>query len=190
MIELTFVRHAPTEYNQAGVFMGILDVPLSEESKDIARSNTHLFGKYDYYFCSPLRRAKDTAYIIFPGQDIKFDPLLVEKNLGDFTGLLKKEAKQLYPEAFFKSGHLSPFYTPENGERFESVVSRAAQFLNKILDMNKDTELISVVVVSHNGLIRTIKMLIENTDPNEIFTYSEGYVSPIKYIYNGKWEKC
>ena len=61
-INITFVRHGTTEYNEQNRVQGSSDIPLSKKGyEDIEKVNLN-YCNYDYYFHSPLMRSKDTLY--------------------------------------------------------------------------------------------------------------------------------
>lgn len=63
---ITIIRHAPTEYNKRGVFMGTSDIPIDrfdEESINSVKENLSI-QPYSFLYTSPLKRASDTAKAI------------------------------------------------------------------------------------------------------------------------------
>jgi len=107
---LILVRHGQSVTNAAGVFTGLLDVPLSEEgrfeaSRAAEQLNEAKLGA-PVWFCSPLLRARQTADALCDGMVIKPDRVtedwrLAERNYGAFTGLGKAAVLAEYGEERF-----------------------------------------------------------------------------------------
>ena len=100
--EYTFVRHGQTFWNKNGIMHGQFDIPLNytgiKQAKELAieLKNEH----YDLCLCSPLERAKSTAFRILlhhKNTKIFYDRRLMEIN----KGLL--EGKNLNSEKLLKS---------------------------------------------------------------------------------------
>lgn len=189
MLELTLIRHAPTSFNRNGIFMGTLDVPLEQETIQLLQHSSLKTREYDLYFSSPLLRAYDTAINIFPNKLIQTDYLLQEKNLGMWSGLNKEKVRQTYPSAFLETGKLNPFFTPIEGEKIQDMVTRVRSFLDKIqsLYLSEERENLKVVGVTHNGVIRIIRHIIQNENLESFFQASEPHLTPIKFYFNEKW---
>lgn len=189
MLELTLIRHAPTPFNRDGIFMGILDVPLEDETIQLLKNSSLKIEEYDLYFSSPLIRAYDTAINLFPNKLIQTDDLLQEKNLGVWSGLNKEKVKRTYPDAFLETGKLNPFFTPVEGENIQDMVIRVSNFLDKIKNLyllgNKTN--LKIVCVTHNGVIRIIRHIIQNESLESFFQKSEPHLTPINFSFNEEW---
>lgn len=191
LLNLTLFRHAPTVYNNDGVYMGILDIPCDFEELN------KIQGKYDYMahsifriYSSPLSRAYETAKYLFKNNTIYTDNRLIEKNLGSWAGQRKKYLNKIYPQAFLTSGYLDPTFIPEGGESHDAIVSRCKSFLIDIINSeynNKDKN--RLVIVTHNGVLRVMRYLIEGYPINNIYKYSEPFLSPIEFNFDIlKWK--
>ena len=61
MLNLMFIRHAETELNRAGIFAGRTDCSITQEGFEQARGVLRDDEKnFDYIYCSPLKRTKQT----------------------------------------------------------------------------------------------------------------------------------
>ena len=73
MSSVTLIRHGLTDWNVTGRFQGHTDRELSadgrEQARQLARYLEPVTGATVY--SSPLRRARETAEIAFPGQEIR-----------------------------------------------------------------------------------------------------------------------
>ncbi len=182
-LTLTLVRHAPTKSNQKGIFMGVID-----ESCDSNYFNEKIIrfigAKSDLLYCSPLKRAYESARFMFPNTSINIDKRLIEKNLGDWAGQSKEKIKEQFQEAFLDSGNLNPFYIPNKGESFEELMIRTKDFLKDIVGQQRNSKKNKrIFVVTHNGVIRTMRCIIEKMQPMEFFSESEPFLTPIDFSF-------
>ncbi|MBS3167148.1 histidine phosphatase family protein [Candidatus Woesearchaeota archaeon] len=104
--------------------------------------------KLNLIISSNLLRCKDTSKII---QDlinvpIVYNPLLNERNSGDFEGKSKDEIN------WEGLGDKIENLCPPNGESFLMVQERAKQFLNYIFNEISQNEII--LIVSHEGFLK------------------------------------
>lgn len=93
MKHLYFCRHGLSQANEAGVFNGHTDTPLTAAG----RAQAKLAGAraralhIDHIIASPLSRAHDTARIIareigYPEDKIELNSLILERNFGTLEG--------------------------------------------------------------------------------------------------------
>jgi probable phosphoglycerate mutase len=167
--------------------MGSLDIPASQDKlKEAGELGLELQAiQFSLIISSPLSRAQMTAQSIFPGRKIKIDKRLRERGLGTWAGCSKKEIRDKYPEAFLPSGFIDPYFTPEKGELIEKVVSRVRGFIRDMVKMGEDDH---VVAITHNGVIRIIRCIIENHPLLDIFTEAEPHLAPRSYSFvNNIW---
>ena len=72
-MKVYLMRHGETDYNKKGLIQGTLDIPLNEFGLELAEKTKEGFEKegltFDYCYCSPLIRARQTAEIILRGTD-------------------------------------------------------------------------------------------------------------------------
>lgn len=178
-MKAVFVRHAPSDANESKMFAGANDVPLSQKGIIEAEALTKMFGRerYEKYFSSPLVRARHTAMILFPDQEITIDDRLIERGLGKWEGKHVDEMRALHPDAFLPSGRMQPLFTPPDGEPLQNVAERLIQFMRCNLEGNIG----SFIVVTHNSVIRAFRSLVETIPLNEIFCASEKKLQPRSY---------
>lgn len=176
---LTLYRHAPTDSNGAGVYMGSRDLPPTEAGLDTAAA-TAPRGQDDHFtrfYCSPLQRATRTAKAMFPGALVDPDPRLAERSLGRWEGMTHADVRERYPEAFLSSGHLDPRITPPGGEDLTAFLSRIADFLAHMTRLEASEH---IVAVSHNGWIRSALHLTGGFPVEEIFAASVPFAVPVQ----------
>lgn len=182
-LTITFIRHAPTLANKKGIFMGIQDIPCDTQALYESKLRFYEIDAHTLY-CSPLSRALVSAEYIFPNTPIIKDKRLIEKDLGEWGGESKDDLKQKFPEAFLESGHLNPFFIPIKGESFEELKNRSISFLREIIFQYTNSESDKrIFIVTHNGVIRTMRCIIEQMEPLEFFKKSELYLTPIDFTF-------
>lgn len=175
--------------------MGRLDVPCSERGKSEAREVSKRFFNIQFLriFCSPLSRAIQTTECLFPGLSYIIDNNLIERDLGSWAGKYLSTINREYPEAFLESGYINPWYTPKDGEPIENVILRTKVFLEMILDLYAEwktdsqyDETINIAIITHNGIIRVMKSLIDKTPISDLFIENEKHLHPTVYTFEGK----
>ena len=149
--EYTFVRHGQTYWNKNGIMHGQYDIPLNETGIKQAKkvSNELKNEHFDLCFCSPLKRARSTAYSILLNHkktEIVYDDRLMELS----KGLL--EGKHLNSEKLLKNEDYN-FLAKFKIESKKAFFSRVKEFVNDIERKHKNKK---ILIVAHSG---TIKML-------------------------------
>ncbi|MGH7458466.1 MAG: histidine phosphatase family protein [Longimicrobiaceae bacterium] len=134
MLKLTLVRHAPTAWNEAKRYQGWGDLGLSTVGRARARRLAErLQGRrFDRVVCSDLRRARETAELIVPGQEVTCDLRLREMNFGAWEGLTRGECRKRFGERYRAWTKDPTTHPPPGGETlagFEERVRRAADEL-------------------------------------------------------------
>ncbi len=152
MRRLTLIRHALTQWNVDGRFQGHSDLALSPEGERQAR---HL-ARYvrgleaDAMVCaSPLRRARQTAELAFPGRDVHLDARLMELDFGEFEGSTQAQNAGHPRWAWWFE---DPFErAAPGGESYRQLRDRAVDWMHGVSGAEH------VVAVTHSG---TIQMLL------------------------------
>jgi len=149
MTKLILTRHGETAWNVEKIYRGTMDVNLDE----VGVKQAELLGKYlsnwelEAIYCSPLRRALDTANIIARYQKvcIYIAEGLIDFDYGKWQSLPEQEAKRLYP-ALHNQWHNNPHKVRmPGGESLKDVRRRAIEVINEALSRHKG----NVVLVSH-----------------------------------------
>ncbi|MEG2256504.1 MAG: histidine phosphatase family protein, partial [Cetobacterium sp.] len=108
--------------------------------------------EYHKIYTSDLKRAKETAEIInYKNMDMILTEDLREINFGIFEGYKYEELLEKYPIEVKKSQDDWKNYNYETGESVLQLQKRAINFIEKELDLYKNT-----VLVTHWGVINTI----------------------------------
>ena len=151
--KIHLIRHGITQGNLDGKYIGATDLPLCEEG--IAQLG-RLADEFEYprvqkVYASPLRRAVETAELIYPDNFIQKVDSLREYNFGQFENRSMEEL-QGDPAftAWMDSGMTG---APEGGESREQFEQRLILGFNEvILDMMR-TDITSAALVSHGGVL-------------------------------------
>lgn len=160
------IRHAPTPWNAAHRFMGQQDVeasPVDDPSiLPIARVGPRTV------YSSPLRRARSSAALLFPGESVIVDQRLSERAVGEWEGLDHATVEARWPDAF-SHGVVNPFVTPPGGEPLDHFKERVAGFLEMLLSSQYERAGSEAYVVTHNGWIRVALLLNGHIGLDELF---------------------
>ena len=141
-MELTFIRHAESEFNHLGVFQGRLNCSLSKDGITQTREKAKSFDSslYDICFSSPLIRTLQTSRILVPDLPLVCDDRIIERNLGDWQNTLN----QLH-------------ITPPNGESMQEILSRVQEFIDFLREKYHDKR---ILVITHAGIIYALQVAL------------------------------
>ena len=179
---LWVVRHAPTQLNREGRYMGYLDPVPVFDSESVAKAEQVALAfraaGVQRVVSSPLARARQTAEIL--GQDIEMeiDDRLMEWGLGSWQGMLHEDVRREYPTWFDSRGVWDPRRTPPGGEEFADVEARVTSFLEEGLFAPARRGDSATAVVTHNGVMRMIKYLRGVIAVEEFFVEYEAALEP------------
>lgn len=178
-MKIDLIRHAVSADNENEVFAGSADSPLSVDGErgasELAPTLASRF--HARIFSSPLLRARRTAELLFPEQTILTDTRLRERSLGQWQGRAKHEMRTQYPHAFLPSGKIHPLFTPPDGEDVPSVAARLLDFLDE--QLLPETQ--EIIVVTHNGVMKTFRTLVEDIPVQDIFAKAEPNLHILSY---------
>lgn len=174
-MKLYLVRHGQTDWNLQDKIQGWADVPLNDAGiKQAERLRDQLHKKNiipDKVYASPLQRVRSTAKIITDGkQQIIIDERLMERNVGELEGRLCREFFD------FEIDFLDPKLNSgaHDVEPIRDFRARADAFLQDLkISHDQDAE---ILVVSSNGLMKQLHMLISGVIPEETPNFQNGEV--------------
>ncbi|MGI5191449.1 histidine phosphatase family protein [Promicromonospora sp. CA-289599] len=178
--EILLVRHARTQSNSSGTFMGQRDLPASDEGLRAARDLladkaeawhvTHLYS-------SPLLRARQTAELLTTALPIRLDDRLLERNLGVWEGRTKAEVRESDPQAVSEFGWIDARHTPIRGESLDEMCDRIGSFLDEIQRLEPGSV---PMVVTHNGWIRAALSVCGLVDAVAIYAEATPHAQVIR----------
>lgn len=160
-VKITYFVHGTTTDNENHISSGWKDVELSElgieQSKTLADQTKD--KDFDTVFCSDLKRAVDSANLAW-GEKNKIieDARLRECNYGDYNGKPSEEVEPLQEKSID---------TPmPNGESYEDVKNRIADFLN---DLKKEYDGKHVAIVGHKAPQLALEVLLNGKTWDQAF---------------------
>ena len=159
-MKIYLVRHGETEWNKEYRLQGQADTRLNDYGRELAQITAEALKDipFDVIYHSPLNRAEETAVILKQSRtiDIIADERIKEMSFGTAEGCHILSIKN-NPEApmynFLK--HPGDYIPPENGERFEDVAARSAEFMKETI-LPLEGKYQNVLIVAHGAVNRTI----------------------------------
>ena len=120
---------------------------------------------FDVCYCSPLKRARDTAQMLLEGRDVPIiaDERLVEMSFGVYEGTANcYDIPNCPMKVFFF--HPEEYKVPvEGGESIDELFARTGEFLREVvqpdLDAGKD-----VLIVGHGAMNSAITCQVKKRD--------------------------
>lgn len=161
-MQLYVVRHGETRANAEGRYQGSLDIDLNERGLLQARAlRAKLPVQIDAVVVSPLRRAQQTAAIVFADDGLALHTLdaFRERGVGVFEGLTQAEAAQRYPERWAQNITRQWALAPTDGESISQFVERIRVGLNELLVSHGQQV---VVLVAHGVVAKAIRALVRD----------------------------
>ena len=157
MTKLLLVRHGQSEWNALGKWQGKANPPLTDVGKLQASIAAKRLPEFTLLASSDLERAKVTAEIFAEShgrspEQIVVEPLVQERDAGEFSGLTREEIDQKYP------GYLEQNKWPEGWEPDDVLVARLRDGLSRIIASLREPGV--VVVVTHGGCIYALEALL------------------------------
>lgn len=158
MMRLYWVRHGETDWNRQRRLQGNVDIPLNQAGIDIARETARGLQRaglrFDRVYTSPLSRAKATAQILCPGQDLWVEPRLRELSFGVMEGSSYEAVDGL------------PMPAP-GGESSQDLRQRVTAVLDEVIG-DRTNRGKQILLSTHGAVIRGLLMYLKDT-PHENF---------------------
>ncbi|MBU4338606.1 class I tRNA ligase family protein [Patescibacteria group bacterium] len=167
-MKITFIRHCQSEGNAKDTPDGRRDSALTKKGEEQAKEIAKIVQaeKYDAVFSSTLKRAKQTANIIFGEKKIIYDDRLVEIDFGDLTGSRTSELDK-FREAGFP-----------NGEKYTDVAKRVKDFLEETEGKYQGKH---IAIVAHSGVWKVLEHIINNKPLDSNLLNSHADLGLIEY---------
>lgn len=164
------IRHGETDWNREGRFQGQTDIPLNFTGRQQAAYNGRNLKKRvadpgEWQFvASPLDRTRKTMEIArlqmeLQPNEYQTDDRLIEITFGAWE---KSTIEELAAKNQFdiERRQLNKWnFTPPDGESYAAGAKRAYSFLN---DLSAPS-----IVVTHGGIMRAVRHLIEDLSGND-----------------------
>jgi broad specificity phosphatase PhoE len=153
-MKLALLRHAVTDWNLEKRVQGRIDQPLSatgrRQFQDLVLPPE--FAAYCWY-CSPLRRAMQTAELLGLTA-LEIEDALIEMSWGDWEGEILKPLRKRLGDEMRDNERRGVDFCPPGGESPRQVQVRLQPWLRQIAASKQDT-----AAVVHKGIIRCVYAL-------------------------------
>lgn len=163
-MKLYIVRHGQTDWNIDDRAQGQVDIPLNDTGIKQANELKEKLKSYDFdvCYCSPLKRAVQTAEIAIDGRlQIIFDDNLKERSFGSLEGT--------DPKAWNVDDFDRKLNTSKGGiEPIKDVLARSKKVLERIKAENPNDA--KVIVFGHGTLFKTLHFNIIGYDDTTNFS--------------------
>ncbi len=169
--KLHLIRHGITRGNLRGLYQGSgTDLPLCPRGKEqlLRLKSKFTYPKVDKIYVSPLRRAYQTADILYPDMDYVFVSDLRECNFGEFEGktfdeLIKTNVD--FPRWFDPGSG----FQPPGGESSKDFTERCVSALDSMFTDMMTKGIHEARAITHGGVILTMMaaVAIPRKEPRE-----------------------
>lgn len=162
--KVLILRHGKTEANFEKRYIGSrTDIPLSAEGMsavEAASSQIRQIAEEDIFLVSsPMKRAVQTAELLFPGEEILIKDDLKEIDFGDFEGKNYEELKDNPDyQKWIDSNGTMPF---PNGEDRAGFIDRSVAAFQQVLAEAGDR---TPVIICHGGNVMGIMSTLAGKD--------------------------
>lgn len=174
MTKLLLVRHGETVWNYISRYQGHSDIELSAKGREQARllANRLQTEKIKAVYSSDLKRAFETASILALPHNlpVKATKELREINFGAWEGLTYQEIMEQYSDLATKWYQYPGQVRIPGGESFTDVKERA---FNTILELTRQNDPGTIIVVAHGGTIRAVICGLLDIDLNHAFQFRQ-----------------
>ena len=163
MIDLLFIRHGPTEWNEAGRIQGRRDIPLSPAAR-ASLSGRRLPGRFAErcrWVSSPLVRARQTAHAL-GAAELEIEPRLAEMDWGEWEGRSLPALREELREAMRENEARGLDFETPAGDSPRRVQARLRPWLGEVAAARRP-----VAAVSHKGVGRALLALAIDWDMKE-----------------------
>lgn len=173
MKRLYFVRHGETEWNALRRMQGRWNSDLNETGRAQARQHGELLAGLDIeaLFVSPLDRTRQTAEIINQKLNlgIAYDDRIVEWDCGDWSGHLRTEIEEKWPDEWAAFRANTFHYRGPNCENFPDMMKRAGPFLEEL----RLHDASNIAIVSHGLIGRVMVSMLLNYDEEQTLAMTQ-----------------
>jgi len=192
MPQLILLRHGQSQWNLENRFTGWMDVPLSKQGEEEARSSGLKLKNYpiDTAYTSVLERANRTLEIALEAAEKKGVPVfkdeaLNERHYGELQGLNKEETARKFGKEKVQIWRRSYDVAPPGGESLKDTAARTLPYFKGTIapELAKGK---NILIAAHGNSLRSIVMEIEKLTPEEILKVEIPTGIPIVYDFDSK----
>lgn len=175
---LIHIRHGETFWNAERRLQGGRDIDLNPRGRDQAAGNgiklaaelarLGLTPETVGWYASPLRRAQDTMQAVrlgcgLPATGYTLIADLREISYGIYEGMTHEEIAAAAPGDYRRLVEDKWNFRPPEGESYNDLKARIGAVLDSLDSLDGD-----VVIVSHGGVVRVIRAILEARDDQEL----------------------
>lgn len=169
------IRHGRIVDSDDVYYYGKTDLELTQSGIKQLNQNLEkeIYPYCERLYCSPMKRCRQTADIIFPGMEMNIVDGLSECDFGDFEGKRILDLQGTPEFSKFIGGE-----APPNGESGEAFIKRSVVAFAKLVEDCMRDGVRNTSVVAHGGTIMAILSVcgIPQLPFNEwICEYGHGY---------------
>ncbi len=154
---LSLARHGETPYNAEGRFQGQNDVGLTDRGVEQAHALARLAAERTFagLYCSPLRRARQTADIVAAatGLNPQPDDRFKETDTGDWTDRLFTDVEREDPAGWAAYHRTDPEFAFPGGESLQDQMDRVIDGFVAVTHGGR----LPALIVCHRGVIRVAR---------------------------------
>jgi len=161
------IRHGEIRSNRKNIYAGWSEEGLTRKgTRQAKKAARQLLSKgIDAIYCSPLKRAVQTAEII--GDNVKIKPVVnknfKELNLGIWEGLTEGDVREQYPKEWMIWLTRPAELCLDGREKLTELQNRVIGGIEKIRVQRKNG---SVLIVTHVAVIRILLLYAKKLDLN------------------------
>ena len=161
-VEIVLIRHGKTEGNKEKRYIGRTDQPLSEEGIAGIKENLGRYPSVEKVYASPMKRTRQTAEPIYPGQASELVDGLREMDMGVFEGKNHAELKNR-PSYILWVATRGKISIP-GGESMKDFGKRTRYAFTQVLGDMQAEGIKRSAVVAHGGTIMSIVSQLADDD--------------------------
>jgi probable phosphoglycerate mutase len=153
---IILVRHGRTAWNAEGRFVSRTDLALDKEGRiGVLRRRAAFAQRPDHVWCSPARRARETAELLFPQNVACIAEALREVDFGTWEGKTGAEVAAADPDGWARRKAAPATYVPPGGESFAAAAARLAPVVDDLRGCGGLR-----VVVAHRTLLGVLERML------------------------------
>lgn len=151
---LYVMRHGKTDWNEKYKLQGQTDIPLNDAGRKMAidASKQYQEIEFDVCFCSPLKRAYETAQLFLRDRNV---PIIVDERIREMGFGIYEGSERVYskPELPVHTLFKDPvhYVAVDGAESIEELYSRTGEFIKEkvepLLEENKN-----VLIIAHGAV--------------------------------------
>jgi phosphoserine phosphatase len=187
VLELIIVRHGETAWNAEDRFRGRVNIELSEKGlRQVELLAEYLSSKkIDAIYCSPLRRAVQTAESIGRRQNLIPQPTekLTDLDFGDWEGVSRQEVKTRYKELYERWLERPDLAQVPGGESLEDARKRSVSAVDEIMAKHTSG---SVAIITHRAVTKVLICALLGLDDSHFWNIEHDTCGVTTFVYNGR----